>query len=116
MRPAQIASITALLLTLALPVAAQNRPADLQPIPEPPPPPPGLVDDSAMEPQVTIIKRGEDKVEEYRVNGKLYMIRVTPPHGKPYYLMDRQGDGTWVRRDSVDSSTLAVPQWVIGTF
>lgn len=105
-----------LLLALALPVAAQTpRPGDLQPIPAPPPPPPGMQPDQALEPQVTITKRGEDKVEEFRVNGKLYMVKVTPPHGVPYYLIDSKGDGKFERQEAHDSG-LRVPMWVIGTF
>jgi Protein of unknown function (DUF2782) len=107
--------IPVLFLALVLPVAAQQRPADLQPVPEPPPPPPGYQPDPALEPQVTIIRRGEDKVEEFRVNGRLYMVKVTPPHGVPYYLVDDKGDGRMTRQDSLDSG-LRVPMWVIGTF
>ena len=65
--------------------------------------------------EVTITKRGEDKVEEFRMNGKLYMLKVTPPHGVSYYLIDNQGDGKWSRQDSRDSG-LRVPMWVLGTF
>mgnify|MGYP000914566494 FL=1 len=99
---------------LAFPAAAQKPPADLQPLPEPPPPPPGVVDPS-LEPQVVITKRGEDRVEEYRVNGKLYMLKVTPPHGASYYLVDEKGDGKMTRQETLDSG-LRVPMWVIGTF
>jgi hypothetical protein len=102
------------LLGIALPLAAQ-QPPKLEPLPEPPPPPPGLALDPALEPQVTITTRGEDKVEEYRVNGQLYAVKVTPPHGVPYWLMDATGDGTMMRRDSLDSG-LRVPQWVIRSF
>ena len=104
-----------LLIAPALPAAAQQPSAGLQPVPEPPPPPPGYQPDPALEPQVTIIRRGEDKVEEYRINGKLYMIKVTPPHGVPYYLVDDKGDGRMTRQESTDSG-LRVPMWVIGTF
>ena len=104
-----------LLFALALPARAQSRPADLQPVPEPPPPPPGYQPDPALEPQVTIIKRGEDRVEEYRINGRLYMVKVTPPHGVPYYLVDDKGDGRMTRQEAMDSG-LRVPMWVIGTF
>jgi len=107
------ALFAALFATFALNVAAQNPLPKLEPLPEPPPPPPGVVD--AAEPQVTITRRGEDKVEEYRMNGKLYMLKVTPPHGVPYYLLDDKGDGSWIRQDSRDSG-LRVPMWVIGTF
>lgn len=103
--------------TLALLAASsafgQQRPADLQPLPEVPPPPPMV--DNVPEPQVTIVKRGEDTVEEFRVNGKLYMMKVTPPHGKPYFLVDQKGDGNWSRQDNNDSG-LRVPMWVITTF
>ena len=111
-------TLFALLLSLiALPVMAQTRPADLQPLPEPPPPPPGMLNDADLEPQVTIRKRGEDKVEEYRVNGKLYMIRVTPPHGTSYYLVDQRGDGSFVRQETgVADKGLSVPMWVIHSF
>ncbi len=92
-----------------------QQPPKLEPLPEPPPAPPGYAPDPALEPQVTILRRGEDKVEEYRVNGKLYAIKVTPPHGVPYFLVDERGDGSMVRRDSLDSG-LRVPQWVIHSF
>lgn len=107
--------MTALVVLSALSfgAAAQAPLPKLEPLPEPPPPPPGVVDDNG--PQVTIIKRGEDKVEEFRMNGKLYMLKVTPPHGVPYYLVDDRGDGSWIRQDSRDSG-LRVPMWVIGTF
>jgi hypothetical protein len=100
-----------------LPAVAQTRPPDLQPLPEPPPPPPGMIDDAALEPQVTIKRRGEDKVEEYRMNGKLYMIKVTPSHGVPYYLVDPKGDGGFVHEDiGTGDKGLSVPMWVIHTF
>jgi hypothetical protein len=104
-----------LLALLAVFPAAAQQPAGLAPLPEPPPPPPSMQADPSLEPQVTITKRGEDKVEEYRVNGKLYMQKVTPSHGVPYYLIDDRGDGTWSRRESLDSG-LRVPMWVIHTF
>jgi hypothetical protein len=72
--------------------------------------------DAELEPQVTIKKRGEDKVEEYRMNGKLYMIKVTPPHGTPYYLVDPKGDGGFVREDLGGERSLSVPMWVIHSF
>ncbi len=106
--------IVLFLSALALNVAAQTRPPKLEPIPEPPPAPPGALNE-ALEPQVTITKRGEDRVEEFRISGKLYMLKVTPPHGVAYYLLDNSGDGQWVRQDSKDAG-LRVPMWVIGTF
>jgi hypothetical protein len=101
-----------LALFLALPAAAQKAPAGLQPVPEPPPPPAEFNLDPALEPQVTITKRGDDQVEEFRINGKLYMLKVTPPHGRSYYLIDEKGDGKMTRQDSFDSG-IRPPMWVI---
>ena len=108
-----------LLLCLAVfPVYAADeapaKPADLQPLPEPPAPPPGMTDES-LEPQITIRKQGEDRVEEYRLNGRLYMLKVTPPHGKPYFLIDQRGDGQFARQDHLDSG-IRVPQWLLHQF
>ena len=108
--------IAALILCIALPVAAQTQPQpNLQPLPEPPPPPPGLEPDQSLEPQVTILKRGADVVEEYRISGKLYMIKVTPPSGVPYYMIDEKGDGRFSRQDSYDTG-IRPPMWVIHQF
>lgn len=108
--------IIALLFSLTLPAFAQSAaPKDLQPLLEPPPPPPGMALDPALEPQVTIVKRGEDTVQEYRISGKLYMLKVTPPHGVPYYLVDSRGDGQFSRQESLDSG-VRVPQWVLINF
>lgn len=112
MRRPLSALLPALLLAAALPAAAQNRPPDLQPLPEPPP---AASVDPALEPQVTIVRRGDTKEEQYRLNGKLYMIKVTPPGGVPYYLIESKGDGTWSRQESLDTG-LRVPMWVIGNF
>jgi hypothetical protein len=109
--------VAAMLLALALPVAAQapGKPAGLQPIPEPPPPA-GLELDPSLEPQVTILKRGTDTVEEYRIGGKLYMIKVTPAHGIPYYMVDREGYGTFTRDDTYVGNNIRPPMWLIFSF
>ena len=104
--------LAALIFCAALPAMGADRPRNLQPIPEPPPPPAGSEMDSALEPQVTIIKRGTDTVEEYRVGGKLYMLKVTPASGKPYYLIDEKGDGKMSRSESFDIGPRP-PMWVI---
>ena len=100
-----------ILLSIALPAAAADRPANLQPIPEPPPIP-GVDMDPAFEPQVTIIKRGTDTVEEYRIGGKLYMLKIIPARGASYYLIDEKGDGRMTRQDSLDSG-IRPPMWVL---
>lgn len=104
-----------LLALAAAPAVGQNR-TDLQPLPAVPPPPPEMAPfDASLEPEVTIKKREGDTVEEHRINGKLYRIKVTPEHGVPYYLTDRQGDGNFTQ-ETMGTPDVSVPTWVIGTF
>ena len=100
-----------LLVGVALAATAADLPGNLQPIPDPPPPA-GFELDPALEPQVTILKRGTDTVEEYRVGGKLYMLKVTPASGTPYYLIDERGDGKMSRQESFDIGPRP-PMWVL---
>lgn len=94
-------------------LAQQGRPPKLEPLPEAPPPP--VIRDGVDDPRVTIKPQEGDRVEELREGGRVVMIKVTPPNGIPYYLVDNQGTGTWMRRDSLDSG-IRVPQWTIKTF
>ncbi len=94
---------------------AQTQPA-LEPLPETPPPPQIAIDPS-QEPQITIKQRGTDKIEEFRVNGRLYMVRVTPPGGTPYILIDQAGGGNFMPSNGPsDPLNFSVPMWVIKTF
>jgi len=97
-------------------LAQTGKPADLQPLPAVPPPPPEIIPfDSALEPQVTIRKREGDTIEEYRRDGRMYMIKVTPSHGVPYYLVDTEGDGNYSRIESLENN-VRVPMWILKTF
>lgn len=44
-------------------------------------------------PDVTIREAGEYVVEEYRRNGKVWMVRYVPKEGVPYTFIDSDGDG-----------------------
>src|SRR6185436_6375251 len=79
--------------------------------PPPPPPPPGpdapprasqpFSADPDLEPQVTIIRREAETLEEVRIGGELKFVKVTPLHGKPYYLIPDGNGHTYVRRESL---------------
>ena len=62
------------------------------------------------DPDVTIRQEGDRTVEEYRVNGFLYAVKVTPKHGKPYFLVRADGDSNFVRADKPD---MLIPAWEI---
>lgn len=98
-------------LLLGTPALAQEE------VPVPPPLPESVPADSDQElqPEVTIIKRGKDVIEEYRVGGQLYMVKITPAKGLPYYLVDSDGDGSLeTRRNELDNPE--VVQWRIFTW
>ncbi|MGD9600487.1 MAG: DUF2782 domain-containing protein [Gammaproteobacteria bacterium] len=86
----------------------------LEDVPEAAPAPPAAIEDGQeLEPDVTIVQRKDATVEEYRLNGRLYMVKVVPVLGKPYYLVDNDGDGLMERRISDLQRDPIVPQWVI---
>jgi hypothetical protein len=91
-------------------------PPKLEPLPEiPPPPGAGIAGDPELEPQVTIIRKEGETVEEARVNGKIVWVRVTPRHGKPYFLVPDGSGNVYIRRDSLDTG-LRVPLWLLLEF
>ena len=120
--------IFTLMLSLALPIMAQSeQPKDLQPLPElseppplpelsePPPLPPDIELDPELEPEITIIRRGEDTIEEHRINGELYMIKVIPRIGLPYYLVRNRRGGEFSHPGDVGSD-ISAPMWRILEF
>ena len=83
-----------LVLLSAMPVWAQEQTA-----------PPG---------SVVIESEGADTViSEFRINGQLYMIRITPTKGVPYYLVDSDGDGQLETRWNDLAPNLLIPSWVL---
>ncbi|CAD5107414.1 DUF2782 domain-containing protein [Zestomonas carbonaria] len=68
-------------------------------------------DAPSADPDVTIRTEGDKTIEEYRVNGFLYAIKVTPKGGKPYFLVRADGsDGNFIRSDQPD---MLIPAWEI---
>ena len=112
--------LTVMLLSAALAAEAQSQarplPPGSRPLEEPPPISQATEADSALQPQVTVRKEEDKEIAEYRMNGKLYMVRVTPRNGKPYTLTDPKGDGSFIRHDNTFSPNLVVPQWVLVEF
>ncbi|MEW6764433.1 MAG: DUF2782 domain-containing protein [Pseudomonadota bacterium] len=102
----QLALSAALLLSLAPPAFAQE---------DVPPPPPAATTpgDSVPEPEVTIRQTGEQNVEEYRIKGRLYMVKITPKDAPPYYLIDNDGDGELETRHFGPLDSPAIPHWIL---
>ena len=100
------------LILLSLFVAASAGavpPPDAKPVPDGPP-------KASDAPSITIKPSGKGRVEEYRAaNGRVYMIKVIPKVGKPYYLIDQKGEGFFTRRDSLEGG-LQPPMWKVKEF
>ena len=74
------------------------------------------VTDADIQPTVTLKAYDNRTVEEYRVNNNVYMVKITPNAGAPYYLVDQDGSGdmTWNRgRPGLD---LQVPEWALASW
>jgi len=65
----------------------------------------------SADPDVTIRTEGDKTIQEYRQNGFLYAIKVTPKGGKPYFLVRAEGsEGNFIRSDQPD---MLIPSWKI---
>ena len=112
--------LAAMAIALTIPAAAQStarsRPPGTVPLDEAPPPPALVDSDPSLEPVVTTRTEGDQEIQEYRVKGKLYMMRVKPKNGPAYILMDHKGDGTFMKQDNPLDSGVRVPQWGVKEF
>lgn len=59
-----------------------------RPIPIPP-----KVEGEEPEAEVNIRRRGNQVIEEHSINGRVYMVKITPKNGIPYFFVDTDGDG-----------------------
>ena len=107
--------IPLIFIAIAAPALAQSQ---ARPVPkgstplEAPLPPAKVQDDPELIPKVTTRNEPDRKVEEFRVKGKLYKMKVTPKGGKPYWLIDEKGEGNFTRQDGPDVK-VSPPMWVI---
>jgi hypothetical protein len=71
------------------------------------------VRDADLEPAVTLREQEGARVQEYRVNNRLYQVKITPSVGAPYYLVDEDGSGdmAWHRGGSQFENN--IPQWAL---
>jgi hypothetical protein len=118
MRKTLVLALAALALDAAAQSAARPLPPGARPLEEPPPPPAIVETDPALEERAVVTTRveGDSTITEYRVKNKVFMQKVTPRHGKPYVLIDNNGDGTFTKLDNTLDAKVRVPQWVLLEF
>ena len=85
-------TILTLCLLVAVPLAAlAEEEGELSSLPIPPQLPPQVQTGEVLEPEVTISETSRGTVHRYSVNGKIYMVKVVPAAGPPYYFLDSDG-------------------------
>ena len=68
-------------------------------------------DAPSADPEVTIRTEGDKTIQEYRQNGFLHAIKVTPKGAPPYFLVRADGtDANFIRSDQPD---MLIPSWKI---
>ncbi len=97
----------------AEPAAPVPPPPAMEPVPDAAPGPAPAPGEESVEPQVTIIQHEKETVEEFRIHNQLYMIKITPKIGKPYYLVDTTGSGKLDARLNELDPKILIPAWVI---
>lgn len=64
--------------------------------------PPKKVGRDQPSPTVNVRQEGTQIIEEYSMNGRIYMMKITPEDGVTYYLIDTDGDGEFDTKDFDD--------------
>jgi len=103
-------SLTHIVCAVALLMSANIFAAD--DIAQPPTLPEPLQSGETIEPEVNIFQEDNRRIEEYRVNGQLYMIKVVPDVGIPYYFIDTDGDGS-LESQQHELAGHIVPNWIL---
>jgi Protein of unknown function (DUF2782) len=105
-----------ILLLFSAAIHAGDQSPATEPVPEPPDLPLPIESGEVLEPEepeITIKRRGPKTIQEYRINGALYMVKIVPDVGPAYYLIDTDGDGNMDVRHSNLERNLKIPQWVL---
>lgn len=75
--------------------------------------PPRIESGEALQPDITIMRKGKEIITQYRLHGELYMVKIKPDLGPSYYLVDSNGDGNMnVRRSDLERD-IQIPQWIL---
>ena len=69
--------------------------------------------DSGLEPEINIQQFDNREVQEYSVNDHVYMVKITPVAGSPYYLVDPNGTGEMEYKRDTMGLEVNPPQWTL---
>jgi hypothetical protein len=106
-----VTAIPALLLGFSV-FAQQEEGNEADPA-APPPIPPKLTPAEDIAPSVIIREEEDRMIEEYSRDGRVYMVKVTPKKGPPYWYFDEDGDGLLELQPGNDLGPVRPAYWKI---
>ena len=69
--------------------------------------------ESGFDPEINIQQFDNREVQEYSVNDQVYMIKITPKVGSPYYLVDPDGTGEMEYKRDTLGLEVNPPRWTL---
>ena len=105
--------LTGLFILFIPALSFAEPPPQVEAGPEPPDLPMPVQSGETLEPDITIIRRGKKTIQEYRINGELYKVKIIPDIGPAYYLEDVDGDGNMEVRGTDLDNKIKINQWQI---
>ena len=69
--------------------------------------------ETGLEPEINIQQFDNREVQEYSVNDRVYMVKITPAVGSPYYLVDPDGTGEMEYKRDTIGLEVNPPQWTL---
>ena len=73
---------------------------------------PALIE-TGLEPEINIQQFDNREVQEYSVNNHVFMVKITPKVGSPYYLVDPDGTGEMEYKRDTMGLEVNPPQWTL---
>ena len=70
-----------------------------------------VAESDGPKPQVTSRQQDDRTLREYRVNGHLFAIEIIPKGGAPFFLLDSDGNGNFIKSNVKQARQLQVPGW-----
>jgi len=93
-----------------LQAAKAEQATKTKPVEKPPKVKPGNV----PQPEITITENKDKVIKEYHINGELRAIKVIPKNGfPPYFLVDKDGNGNFVKLGPDMGPEVQIPQWIL---
>jgi hypothetical protein len=66
-----------------------------------------------VRPSINVQEHDNHIAEEYSVGDQVYMVKITPKHGAPYYIADPKGTGQYAWQRDAAGMDVRPPEWAV---